>query len=159
MLSVKIICIGKLKESFWKNACAEYAKRLKSFCTFSIIELPESRIADNPSQSQIDTALITEGQKILSHIKNSAVFALCIEGVPFSSEKLSETIDSLSINGTSSIVFVIGSSYGLSNEVKEKAKYKISMSAMTFPHQLARVMLCEQIYRSFQIINHGKYHK
>lgn len=159
MLTVKIICIGKLKETFWRNACAEYAKRLRAFCKFSIIELPETHIPENPSKSQIDSVLNVEGQKILSHLTNSTVFALCIEGKPFSSEKLSERISNLAIDGVSSIAFVIGSSYGLSDEVKERAKFRISMSPMTFPHQLARVMLCEQIYRSFQIIHHGKYHK
>ncbi len=159
MLTVNIICMGKLKEVYWREACAEYAKRLRSFCNFSIIELPESRLPDHPSAAQIASALKTEGTKILSVAGNSTLFALCIEGFQLSSEQLADKINTLSINGISSVSFIIGSSFGLSDEVKQKAEFKLSMSPMTFPHQLARVMLCEQTYRAFQIINHGRYHK
>lgn len=160
MLTVNLICIGKLKESYWRDACREYSKRLSAFCRFTILELNESRLPDKPSQSQIDAALQTEGEKILAEISNgSAVIPLCIEGKSISSPQLAEQIEKLSINGTSTINFVIGSSFGLSEQVKQTGAFKLSMSPMTFPHQLARVMLCEQIYRAFEIINHGKYHK
>lgn len=159
MLTVQIICVGKLKEAYWKAACAEYEKRLRAFCNFSITELSECRLPDNPSAAQIEAALKTEGTGILSAAGNSHLFALCIEGKMLSSEQLSEKMDTLAINGTSAISFLIGSSFGLSDEIKQKADFQLSMSPMTFPHQLARVMLCEQIYRAFQIINHGKYHK
>lgn len=159
MLTVNIICIGKLKEVYWREACAEYAKRLVPFCNFSIIELPESRLPDHPSAALIASALKTEGAKILSVSGNSTLFALCIEGVSLSSEQLAEKISSLGVNGISSVSFIIGSSFGLSDEVKLKAEYKLSLSPMTFPHQLARVMLCEQTYRAFQIKNNGRYHK
>ncbi|MBW7573492.1 23S rRNA (pseudouridine(1915)-N(3))-methyltransferase RlmH [Caproiciproducens faecalis] len=159
MLTVNIICIGKLKEAYWRDACAEYEKRLRAFCNFSIIELPEYRLPDNPSAAQIKSALKAEGEAAFSAVGNSAVFVLCIEGKELSSEKLSEKIDMLAVNGTSAISFVIGSSFGLSEDVKQNAAFRLSMSPMTFPHQLARVMLCEQIYRAFQIIHHGRYHK
>lgn len=159
MLSVQIICVGKLKEAYWRQACEEYAKRLQTFCKFSMTEIPECRLPEHPSAAQIEAALKAEGAKIRAAAANSSVFALCIEGKELSSEQLAERINSLSVNGTSTVSFLIGSSYGLSEDVKQSADFKLSMSPMTFPHQLARVMLCEQIYRAFQIINHGKYHK
>ena len=159
-MTVNLICIGKLKESYWRDACQEYLKRLSTFCRFTILELSESRLPDNPSQAQIDAALQTEGDKILAAVGNgSAVFPLCIEGKQLSSPQLAERMETLAVNGTSTINFVIGSSFGLAEKVKIMGELKLSMSPMTFPHQLARVMLCEQIYRAFQIINHGKYHK
>jgi len=159
MLTVQILCVGKLKEAFWREACAEYTKRLQAFCRFSIVEIPECKLPDHPAEAKILAALKAEGIKILSATGNSAVIALCIEGKQFSSEQLAEKISSMSVNGTSAVSFVIGSSYGLSEEVKQSADIKLSMSPMTFPHQLARVMLCEQTYRAFQIMNNGKYHK
>ena len=159
-MTVNLICIGKLKESYWRDACQEYKKRLGAFCRFSICELNESRLPDRPSQAQIDAVLQTEGEKILATIGiGSAVFPLCIEGKQISSPQLAEQIERLTVNGISTINFVIGSSFGLSEEVKRAGEFKLSMSPMTFPHQLARVMLCEQIYRAFQINSHGKYHK
>jgi 23S rRNA (pseudouridine1915-N3)-methyltransferase len=159
MLTVQIICIGKLKETFWREACAEYCKRLQAFCKFNIVELPETKLPDHLSETQIMAALKDEGRRILSVAGNSTLFALCIEGRQLSSEQLAEKISTLSINGTSTVSFIIGSSFGLSDEVKQSADFKLSMSPMTFPHQLARVMLCEQVYRAFQINNNGKYHK
>ncbi|HHV32136.1 23S rRNA (pseudouridine(1915)-N(3))-methyltransferase RlmH [Caproiciproducens sp. LBM24188] len=159
MLSIQIICVGKLKEAYWRDACAEYAKRLQSFCRFSIVELPESRLPDNPSPALIEAALSSEGEKILAASSGSARLALCIEGKPLSSEQLAMKIDALAVGGISSISFLIGSSFGLSQQVKQASDFQLSMSPMTFPHQLARVMLCEQIYRAFQINHHGKYHK
>lgn len=159
MVRVKIICLGTLKETYFKNACAEYAKRLSAFCNFEIVELPEYRLSDNPSQKEIEKALEKEAESIMSKIpKGAAVYAMCIEGKTMSSEKLSENIQN-DMQISSDIVFIIGSSFGICPSVKAKAKYKLSMSPMTFPHQLARVMLCEQIYRAFQIANGGKYHK
>ncbi|WP_444660036.1 23S rRNA (pseudouridine(1915)-N(3))-methyltransferase RlmH [Caproiciproducens sp. R2] len=159
MLTVRLICVGKLKEAYWRDACAEYEKRLRPFCGFSIIELPECRLPDNPSDAQIRAALKTEGDSILSAAGSSALFALCIEGRELSSGQLSDQINTLAVNGTSTVSFVIGSSFGLCEAVKQRAGFRLSISPMTFPHQLARVMLCEQIYRAFQIIRHGKYHK
>ena len=159
MLNIQLICIGKLKESYWREACAEYAKRLSAFCRFSIVELAESRLSDSPSPAQIEAALKDEGEKILSVVGNAPFFALCIEGKTLSSEQLSERIGLMAVNGASRLCFVIGSSFGLSAPLKQAAAFRLSMSPMTFPHQLARVMLCEQTYRAFQILNNGKYHK
>ncbi|WP_411676783.1 23S rRNA (pseudouridine(1915)-N(3))-methyltransferase RlmH [Caproicibacter sp.] len=159
MLRCNLICIGKLKEDYWRKACEEYEKRLHSFCRFTITELPESRLPDNPGKAQIQAALEAEADRILNLTANTFAAALCVEGEPVSSERMADLIRTLSLHGTSEISFVIGSSFGLSDRVKEYASIRLSMSAMTFPHQLARVMLCEQIYRAFQIINHGKYHK
>ena len=159
MFTINLICVGKLKESYWREACAEYAKRLSAICRFTIVELPESRLPDNPSASQMEAALQTEGEKILAAAGGAPLFALCIEGKPLSSEQLAEKIDALAVNGASTLCFAIGSSFGLSDAVKRAALLRLSMSLMTFPHQLARVMLCEQTYRAFQILNHGKYHK
>lgn len=159
MMNVQILCIGKLKESYWREACAEYAKRLKAFCTFSIVELPESRLPDDPSPALIEKALEEEGEKLLAAAKGSAVIPLCIEGKELSSPQLAQRLEDLASRGFSSVSFVIGSSFGLAERVKRAGAVRLSMSPMTFPHQLARVMLCEQIYRAFQIQNHGKYHK
>lgn len=159
MLTVQIICVGKLKEAYWRDACAEYAKRLQAFCRFSIFELPESRLPENPSPAQVASALKSEGEKLLAASSGSARIALCIEGKSLSSEQLAEKMDAMSVNGASSFSFLIGSSFGMSEEVKQAADFRLSMSPMTFPHQLARVMLCEQVYRAFQISHNGKYHK
>ncbi len=159
MLEVRLICVGKLKEAYWRDACAEYAKRLGAFCRFSILELPESRLPQSPAKAQIDAALHAEGEKILSAAKGGVLIPLCIEGKQCTSQQLSQRIDRFALEGESTLCFVIGSSYGLSEAVKEAGAYRLSMSPMTFPHQLARVMLCEQLYRAFQISSNGKYHK
>ncbi len=152
--------MGKLKESYFKEACAEYAKRLGAYCRIKITELPESRLSDNPSEKEIAAALENEGKQILTLIPQSAaVIPLCIEGTELSSEMLARRLDKLMTEGTSCICFIIGSSYGLSDSVKKRAVLRLSMSPMTFPHRLARVMLLEQIYRSFSILGNGKYHK
>jgi 23S rRNA (pseudouridine1915-N3)-methyltransferase len=151
--------MGKLKEEYWKKAFQAYEKRLQPFCRFSVIELSESYLPDHPSQSQITQALNSEADRILAAAQDSLLIALCIEGKILPSMELAELIRSSVLHGTSKISFVIGSSFGLSDRVKQKAFLRLSMSAMTFPHQLARVMLVEQIYRSFQIIHNGKYHK
>ncbi len=160
MIKVSIICVGKLKESYWKDACAEYAKRMSRFADFSISEVEEEKLPDNPSQSQIDNTLQKEGERILGKIpKGTQIAAMCIEGKVFSSGQLADVLEYNASYGSGNIAFVIGGSWGLSDEVKKAADIKMSMSKMTFPHQLARVMLCEQIYRGFNILSHTKYHK
>lgn len=160
MTNVTVICEGRLKEKYLRDACGEYIKRLAAFCRLNIIELTPHRISDNPSEAEIENALNAEGKEIISKIpRNSAVFAMCIEGRQLPSEKLSKKIESVGVQGQNSLVFIIGGSHGLSEEVKKRADFKLSMSEMTFPHQLARVMLLEQLYRCFQISAGGKYHK
>lgn len=160
MLNISIICVGRLKEQYLRDACAEYSKRLGAFCKLSIIELTPAKLPDSPSEAQISAALASEGKQILSKISPSdKVCAMCIEGKMLSSEQLSERLASYAVSGCGSIAFVIGSSCGLDEQVKRRADLRLSMSPMTFPHQLARVMLLEQIYRAFMISSGGKYHK
>ena len=160
MLSVNIICVGKLKEKYLTDAIKEYSTRLSAFCKFSIVELSEYSLPEKPSQAQIDKALSEEGKEIIKRLsKNSFVVPMCIEGKQLSSEELSEKISDAAVMGKSAVDFIIGSSFGLAPEVKAKGDMRLSMSKMTFPHQLARVMLSEQIYRAFQISSGGKYHK
>jgi len=160
MLSVNIICVGKLKEKYWTMAVAEYEKRLKLFCRFKIIEVDEEKLPERPNQSQIDNTLYKEGKRIIKNIgKGAEVVALCIEGKIISSPELAGVFENTALSGVSEVDFIIGGSWGLSDEVKDMASMRLSMSKMTFPHQLARVMLCEQIYRGFQISTGGKYHK
>ena len=161
MLKINIICIGKIKEKYFTDAIAEYQKRLGAFCKFQIIELPEERIKSNtPNAAQINEVLISEGRRILQKISPSDyVAAMCIEGKLLSSEELAQTLSCAAVIGKSTVSFIIGGSYGLSDDVKSRADLRLSMSRMTFPHQMARVILSEQIYRAFEIINNGKYHK
>lgn len=160
MIGVTLICVGKLKEDYLRAACAEYQKRLGAFCKLSVIEIAEARLPDRPSQAQIDAALTEEGARILAKIPAGAYMAaLCIEGQKLSSEQLAANIAALAANGTSAFAFVIGGSFGLSDEVKAACRLRLSMSDMTFAHQLARVMLLEQVYRAFSINANTKYHK
>ena len=160
MLNITIICVGKLKEQYLRDACSEYSKRLSSSCKLNIVEVNEEKTGNNPSQKEIDNVLMAEGKRIIEKIpKGSAVYSMCIEGKQRTSEELSREIESLGVSGVSSLVFIIGGSFGLSSEVKEISVQKLSMSKMTFPHQLARVMLLEQIYRAMQISLGTKYHK
>lgn len=160
MLRVTLLCVGNLKERYWRDACAEYEKRLSAFCKLSIVELPEERLPDAPSAAQITQVLDAEGKRILAKIPaNAAVVALCIEGKEMPSPAIAATLERFANDGKSDVVFIIGGSHGLSDAVKEKATLRLSMSPMTFPHQLARVMLLEQLYRAFQISGGGKYHK
>ncbi len=161
MIKINLITVGKLKEKYWREACAEYAKRLSAFCKLDIVELAESRLSDNPSDKEIQNALIQEAKTMRPYCdKKSAVnIAMCIEGKQFSSIDLSKKLDDFVLQGCNTINFIIGSSFGIANEIKELCRLKLSMSEMTFPHQLARVMLLEQIYRCFQIQNNTKYHK
>lgn len=159
MLNVNIICIGNLKEKFFTDALSEYKKRLSRYCKFEVVELPEEKIADNVTQSQIDKTLKKEGEKILAKIsKSDYVVAMCIEGKQLSSEELARKIEDISFSN-STVNFVIGGSWGLSDDVKNRADMRLSVSKMTFPHQLFRVMLSEQIYRAFSINANAKYHK
>lgn len=159
MQKIQLICLGKLKEEYWRLACEEYVKRLSVYCSFSITELQEHRLPGKPSPAQVCAALKEEGGRVLSAAGSSYLAALCVEGKMLSSEQFAGMIGEAACAGASAVSFVIGSSYGLSDEVKRKASLKLSLSSMTFPHQLARVMLCEQIYRAYQILNNGKYHK
>ena len=161
MLKINIICIGKIKEKYFTDAVAEYAKRLTAFCKFSVVELNEERIRSNtPNEAQIAEVIDAEGRRILQKVGTSDyVAAMCIEGRLLSSEELSETLDKAALSGKSTVDFIIGGSYGLSGDVKKRADLRLSMSKMTFPHQLARVILSEQIYRAFEISTNGKYHK
>lgn len=159
MINVNIICVGTLKEKFFSDAINEYKKRLQRYCKFNIIELSEEKITDQETQAQIDKTLLKEGEKILSKInKSDYIIAMCIEGKQLSSEEMSKKLSDISMtNGT--VDFVIGGSWGLSPDVKNRADFKLSVSKMTFPHQLFRVMLSEQIYRAFSITANAKYHK
>ncbi len=149
MQTINIICVGKLKEQYLKDAQKEYAKRLTAFCKLNIIELDESM--KGPEE---------EGKAILNKIEKDAfVSAMCIEGKQMSSEKLAEEISRKATEGKSNLTFIIGGSLGLSDDVKNRADIRLSMSEMTFPHHLARIMLEEQIYRAYQINSNGKYHK
>lgn len=159
-MNITVIALGKLKEKYLKDAISEYAKRISAYGRLDIIELNPVRLSDNPSQTEIDNALSKEAEEIKKKIpNNSYVFALCIEGKEKSSEAFARAINDAALNGKSNIVFIIGSSFGLSPEIKSLADFKLSFSPMTFPHQLMRVMLLEQVYRAFQINNNGKYHK
>lgn len=158
-MNFTIICVGKLKEKYLEDACKEYKKRL-SHQKLEIIEIPPEKLSDDPSENEIKNALNKEGAKILSKLPSSSkIFALCIEGKQRSSDEFSRELDKIALSGYSNIVFIIGGSFGLSDEVKNTAHEKISMSKMTFPHQVARVMLLEQLYRAVQISLGTKYHK
>ena len=160
MMNVQLIVLGKLKEKYMKDFSSEYEKRLSAYCKLTVTELEPVKLSDNPSQSEIDNALNKETQMITAKIpKNSYVFSMCIEGKQMSSEELSQKLDDIALSGKSSVVFIIGSSFGLSDEIKRMSDFKFSMAKMTFPHKLARIMLTEQIYRGFSISNNGKYHK
>ena len=160
MLEVTFACVGSLKERFWREAVQEYQKRLQRYCRFQCVEIDEVRLPQNPSQKEIDAALDAEGEALLHKLpRGCQLIALCVEGKEMDSVALSEMIEDAKITRGSSIAFVIGSSYGLSQQVKQAAKLRLSVSQMTFPHQLMRVMLCEQIYRAFKIAAGEKYHK
>ena len=160
MFEITLIAMGKLKEKFYISAASEYEKRLKGFCQFNLIELPEVRLPDNPSPADIATALEKEAEMILAKIPKGAWFCtLTPEGSLLSSEKLAERIKEVKLSGKSSACFLIGSSFGMSPRLKKMADLKLSMSPMTFPHHLARVMVLEQIYRSEAIQAGSKYHK
>ena len=160
MLNVTLIVLGRLKESYLRDACEEYLKRLQRFFKVSVVELQAERLPEEPSAAEIERALELEGKRIAERLpKGAFVAAMCIEGKEMTSEELSRRIGEVGLGGKSELVFIIGSSFGLSETIKKKADLRLSMSRMTFPHQLARVMLLEQIYRAGQISSGGKYHK
>ncbi len=158
MMTIQILAYGKLKEKYLRDACAEYEKRLSRYCTFRCTELEPIQLPEKASDKEIAAALEKEGQQLLKRMKGYNI-AMCIEGKMLDSVQLSDKIAAAGVSGDSTVTFIIGSSYGLSEEVKRKADLRLSMSPMTFPHQLARVMLMEQIYRGYQIQSGSKYHK
>lgn len=160
MQKVTVLCVGKLKEKFYADACAEYQKRLTRHCKLDLLELPEQRLPENPSEAEIEAALSKEADAIEEKLpRGGAVVALCVEGKPMSSEQLADTLSRYAAQGVSQVTFLIGGSFGLHERVKLLAELRLSMSPMTFPHHLARVMLLEQIYRAYQIESGTKYHK
>ena len=159
MIKITLITLGKLKEKYMRDAVEEYAKRLSRYCKLDVIELSPINLPEKPSQSEIDAALTKEAEMIEKRIPDGSVItALCVEGKSFSSEKLADFVET-NTNSGKNMCFIIGSSYGLSNTIKQKADLKLSLSAMTFPHQLFRVMCLEQIYRAFKINEGSTYHK
>ncbi len=159
-MNINIICVGKLKEKYLRDAAAEYQKRLGRYCRIQIRELKEARLAENASAAEEEEVKSEEGKNILKTLSSSSfVIALDIGGKEISSEQLAEKIGSLAGMGESTVDFLIGGSLGLSDEVKKRADFRLSFSPMTFPHQLMRVILLEQIYRSFKILRKEPYHK
>ena len=159
-MKITVIAVGKIKEKYFTLAIDEYAKRLTRYCKLEIIELQDEKTPDNSSDATNLQIKAKEGDKILSSIKEDAyVVALAIEGKMLDSVELSEKIETLGVNGTSHITFVIGGSLGLDNRVMNRADYKLSFSKMTFPHQMMRVILLEQIYRAYRIMGNEPYHK
>lgn len=160
MQRVTVLCVGKLKEKFYIDAAAEYVKRLQRHCKLELIELPEQRLPDDPSPAEIQKALRTEGDAIREKLpKGGAVIALCVEGRPCSSQELSRRMAEFGVQGKTQLTFLIGGSVGLDEDLKRQADWWLSMSPMTFPHHMARIMLLEQIYRAYQIAGGTKYHK
>ena len=160
MYNITILCVGKLKEKFYIDASAEYLKRLSRYCKLNLVELKEERLPEAPSQAQIDAALSRAADAIRAKLpQNASIVAMCIEGRMRSSEEMAKLISDWSSNSAKHLVFVIGGSFGLHPSIKQMAWHRLSMSPMTFPHHLTRVMLLEQIYRSVQILDGTKDHK
>lgn len=159
MVNVKLIVIGTLKEAYWRDAVSEYEKRLGAFCRFETIQLKEEKLSENPSDGEVRNALEREAAKILEQLSpRTYCVAMCVEGVPLSSEELAAKMEKME-QASGEICFVIGSSYGLSPLVKSRADFRLSVSKLTFPHQMMRVLLLETIYRSFNIRKGTRYHK
>ncbi len=159
-MKIEIVCVGKLKEKYLVDAIKEYSKRLSRYVKLNIIELPDEKTPDNASAKEEEMIKDKEGQKILSKIADSAyVIALDLKGDMKTSEEFAKMISTIALNGNSHIIFVIGGSLGIAPDVLKRANYKLCFSKMTFPHQLFRVMLLEQIYRAYRINNHEPYHK
>lgn len=160
MLSIRLVCVGKLREQFFIDAFNEYSKRLSAYCKFECAELNETKLGSSPSDKEIAAALDKEAADIERALgKDAYVIAMCVEGMQLKSEDLAQKISSLAVSGRGRICFVIGGSFGISPRIKQRADMCLSMSEMTFPHHLARVMLAEQIYRAFKISEGSKYHK
>lgn len=160
MLAVKLVCVGKMRERFFTDAFAEYAKRLRAYCRLECVELTEQRLSDEPSPNEIAAALAREAVEIEKNIPPDAfVVAMCVEGRQMKSEGIAALIAARADSGKPKLCFLVGGSFGLDERVKRRADMRLSMSEMTFPHHLARVMLAEQIYRGFKINEGSKYHK
>ena len=157
-MQIHLITVGRLKEQWLRDAYAEYEKRLSRYCRLTLTELPEARLSESPADAEIAAALSQEGKAILNACRGK-IIAMCIEGQMRSSEEFAAMLDQTALSGDSTVSFVIGSSFGLAPEVKNRADLRFSMSPMTFTHQIARVLLMEQLYRAFQISTGGKYHK
>ena len=159
-MKITIVCVGKIKEKFYRDALVEYTKRLSRYCSLSITEVADEKTKEQASDVECAIIKDREGERILKSIREDGyVIALAIDGKYLDSVELSKKIENLALTGKSNLYFVIGGSLGLSDEVMKRADYKLSFSRMTFPHQLMRVILLEQIYRSYRIINHEPYHK
>ena len=160
MQSVTIIAVGRIKERFFSDAAKEYIKRLKTYCRLEIIEVKDEPTPENPSEREKEIVLRSEGERIIKKIpKGATVISLCVEGLKMSSEKLAKYISDCAASGESSLAFIIGGSFGLSDEIKAVSKLRLSFSDMTFPHQLMRIILLEQIYRAYTISQGKTYHK
>ncbi len=160
MIKVNIIAVGKLKEKYLRDGCSEYLKRLSAYAKVSVTEIGEYKCSDSPSPSELETVLKKEGEEIISKIpKGSYVIPMCIEGQELSSEQLSKRIEETVVQGFGELTFIIGGSFGLSEEVKSYGRLRLSFGKITLPHQLMRLVLLEQLYRAFSISNNGKYHK
>lgn len=159
-MNINIICVGKLKERYWTEAVAEYTKRLGRYCRVRIVELKEERLPDRASRAEEEYVKTAEGESILRSLSPDAyVMALDVKGKQLSSEQLSEKLDNLALEGRSTVDLIIGGSLGLSEAVRKRADFRLSFSLMTFPHQMMRVILLEQIYRAFKISRNEPYHK
>jgi len=158
MFAVTILAVGRLKEPWLREGLAEYQKRLSAYCGFKVIEVPEYRLPDGPSPAQVRKGLEEEGRAILDKAGRDPLAALCVEGKEISSPDFARFLAERQ-QAAGSLCFAIGGSFGLSDEVKRQAVLRLSFSPMTFPHQLFRLMLAEQLYRGFSILNGGKYHK
>lgn len=159
MTQVTLICVGNFKESYWQEACREYEKRLSAYCQFSTVVLKEERITDESNAQKIQQALMSEGARILSHVPDHAYrIALCVEGKAMDSVTLAKTLQKAQ-DASGKIALIIGSSHGLHDTVKQACDLKLSVSALTLPHQLCRVLLMETLYRSFTILAGKSYHK
>ena len=160
MFEITLITMGKLKEKFYLSAAAEYEKRLKGYCSFRLLELPEYKLPENPSPAEIAAGLEKEAEQIFQKIPKGAWFCIFTpEGKTLSSEAFADKLKQLKLEGKSSACFLIGSSFGMASKVKERADFKLSMGPMTFPHHLARIMVLEQLYRAEAIQAGSKYHK
>lgn len=160
LMQIRIITVGKLKEKYWQAAIVEYCKRLSPYAKVEILEVAEERCSDSPSKGEIEQIINKEGDRILKYLQPGYyVIPLAIDGKQYSSPDFATHISKLAVEGKSQLVFIIGGSFGLADRVLQKADLLLSFSALTFPHQLMRVILMEQLYRVFSILNGGKYHK
>ena len=158
-MKIKLYCIGKIKEQYLKDGINEYVKRISPYSNVEIVEVADSKVKDNPNSADISKAKNEEGERVLKLLKNDYLIGLDMNKPEFTSEEFASFLDRKMVEGGSNISFVIGGSYGLSQKVKDRANYSISLSKMTFLHQMTRLILLEQIYRSFKILNNETYHK